>query len=480
MQITMRLYTLIFLATMLFPTLLMSQVSEDAQKLFDAGKYSQAKQLLEKELEENPSNVSINYLLGRTALYTGDIETAKQTLTLAKNKRVNDATLYLGRLYAMQYDFANAEKEFKLYERAMRRNKEALAELEKEREYADLLQRLLSRTEDIQIIDSVVVSKNDFLSAYNLSANGGSLQWTHDFFNEERNEESAVVFMNERKTKVYFSRPATEQGNTLYTMEKMLDNFGGEKMVPSPINTRQDQAYPFIMSDGLTIYFSSKGHESIGGYDIFASRYNLYSNTYLTPNQMNMPFNSPFNDYMMVIDEQKGVGWFASDRYQPEDKVCVYTFIPNQEVRLVNTENADSLANRAKISNIKDSWREGVDYANLLEKASTIKTISDNKQQDFEFVINDDYTYYHLTDFKSFTARELFTNAIEAERKLEIAKKQLEIKRAQYAAATENERLSLTSEILQMERTISELFDQWRLTKVMARNEEIRHINVLK
>ena len=480
MQITMKFYTLILLATMLFPTLLMSQVSEDAQKLFDAGKYSQAKQLLEKELEENPSNVSINYLLGRTALYTGDIETAKQTLTLAKNKRVNDATLYLGRLYAMQYDFANAEKEFKLYERAMRRNKEALAELEKEREYADLLQRLLSRTEDIQIIDSVVVSKNDFLSAYNLSANGGSLQWTHDFFNEERNEESAVVFMNERKTKVYFSRPATEQGNTLYTMEKMLDNFGGEKMLPSPINTRQDQAYPFIMSDGLTIYFSSKGHESIGGYDIFASRYNLYSNTYLTPNQMNMPFNSPFNDYMMVIDEQKGVGWFASDRYQPEDKVCVYTFIPNQEVRLVNTENADSLANRAKISNIKDSWREGVDYANLLEKASTIKTISDNKQQDFEFVINDDYTYYHLTDFKSFTARELFTNAIEAERKLEVAKKQLEIKRAQYAAATENERLSLTSEILQMERTISELFDQWRVTKVMARNEEIRHINVLK
>ncbi len=393
---------------------------------------------------------------------------------------MNDATLYLGRLYAMQYDFANAEKEFKLYERAMRRNKEALAELEQEREYANLLQRLLSRTEDIQIIDSVVVSKNDFLSAYNLSANGGSLQWTHDFFNEERNEESAVVFMNERETKVYFSRPATEQGNTLYTMEKMLDNFGGEKMLPSPINTRQDQAYPFIMSDGLTIYFASKGHESIGGYDIFASRYNFYSNTYLTPNQMNMPFNSPFNDYMMVIDEQKGVGWFASDRYQPEDKVCVYTFIPNQEVRLVNTEDADSLANRAKISNIKDSWREGVDYANLLEKASTIKTISDNKQQDFEFVINDDYTYYHLTDFKSFTARELFTNAIEAERKLEVAKKQLEIKRAEYAAAAENDRLSLTTEILQMERTISELFDQWRVTKVMARNEEIKHINVLK
>lgn len=480
MQITMKFYTLILLATMLFPTLLMSQVSEDAQKLYDEGKYSQAKELLEKELEENPADASINYLLGRVALHTGDIAIAKQTLSLAKKKRVHNATLYLGRLHAMQYDFTNAEKEFKLFERAKRRDKEAMVELEKEREYADLLQRLVSRTEDIQIIDSVVVSKSDFLSAYNLSLNGGSLEWTHDFFNEQWSDESSVVFMNERKTKVYFSRPATEQGNTLYTMEKMLDNFGGEKMLPAPINTPQDQAFPFIMSDGLTIYFASKGHESIGGYDIFASRYNLYSNTYLTPNQMNMPFNSPFNDYMMVIDEQKGVGWFASDRYQPQDTVCVYTFIPNQEVRLVLTEDVDSIANRAKITNIKDSWREGVNYTDLLEKASTIRTINDSKQQDFVFVINDDHTYYHLTDFRSFTARELFENAMEAERKLEETKKELAIKRAQYEVASAINKSSLATEILQMEKTVAELFDQWRMTKVMARNEEIRDINVLK
>ena len=73
MQITMKFYTLILLVTMLFPTLLMSQVSGDAQKLYDEGKYSQAKELLEKELEENPSNASISYLLGRAAVYTGDI-----------------------------------------------------------------------------------------------------------------------------------------------------------------------------------------------------------------------------------------------------------------------------------------------------------------------------------------------------------------------------------------------------------------------
>ncbi len=461
---------------MFFPSLLLSQVSEEAQKLFDQGKYSQAKELLENDLEVNPADASINYLLGRAALYVGDIETANRSLSLAKSKRYHDATLYLGRMYAMQYKFEAAEKEFTAYERVKRRDKEAIAVLEEEREYADRLKRLVSRTEDIQIIDSVVVTKDNFLIAYNLSKSGGSLQWAHDFFNESEKDKNSVVFMNERETKVYFSRPATEQGSTLYTMEKMLDNFGNEKKLPAPISNSEDQAYPFIMSDGLTIYFASKGHESIGGYDLFISRYNLYSDTYLNPNQMNMPFNSPFNDYMMVIDEQKGIGWFASDRYQPEDKVCVYTFIPNQEVRLVITEEEDSIANRAKINNIKDSWRVGVDYSSLLQKASTINTTEKSKQQDFEFVINNDYTYHNFSDFKSFSARELFTNAMEVERKLEEAKKELAIKRAQYASSSSNQS-SLKTEILLMEKTVGELYDQWKVVKVMARNEEIRYIN---
>ena len=263
-------------------------------------------------------------------------------------------------------------------------------------------------------------------------------------------------------------------------MEEMLENFGNEKMLPSPITTAEDQAYPFILSDGLTIYFASKGHETSGGYDLFVSRYNLYSDTYLNPNQLNMPFNSPFNDYMMVIDEQKGIGWFASDRYQPEDKVCVYTFIPNQEVRLVLTEDEEQLENRAKINNIKDSWREGLDYSNLLNKARTINSIEESKQQDFEFVINNDFTYYHLSDFSSFSAREYFIDALEFERQLEEAEKELAIKRAQYSAAPSSNRSSLTTEILLLEKTVAQLYDQYKVTKVMARNEEIKHINASK
>ena len=125
-----RLTVLMFL---MFPAWLFSQVSDEAQKLYDDGNYSQAKLALEKDFEESPTNTSVNYLLGMSAMHTGDVETAKEALTFAQKKKVYDATLYLGRLYAMQYKFDAAEKEFTAYQKVKRRDKEALDLLEVER-----------------------------------------------------------------------------------------------------------------------------------------------------------------------------------------------------------------------------------------------------------------------------------------------------------------------------------------------------------
>ena len=53
----------------------------------------------------------------------------------------------------------------------------------------------------------------------------------------------------------------------------------------------------------------------------------MNTDTYLAPENVGMPFNSPYNDYMYVIDEFNNLGWFASDRYQPEDKSAyMYSF----------------------------------------------------------------------------------------------------------------------------------------------------------
>ena len=91
--------------------------------------------------------------------------------------------------------------------------------------------------------------------------------------------------------------------------------------------------YPFMLSDGQTLYFAAKNEESLGGYDIYMTRYDNDERKYLAPENLGMPFNSPANDYLLVIDEFNNLGGFASDRNQPADSVCLYTFIPNESRR---------------------------------------------------------------------------------------------------------------------------------------------------
>lgn len=451
----------------------MGQSVDDAKKWYLEGDFTQAKPFFEAEYRVNPNNAQLNLWLGVIAFAESDYQKAQHYLEFASQKNIPESYLQLGQLYTKMYRFAEAEKEFTRYEKANRRNKQSLALLTPYKEYADKLKRLINRTEDVQIIDSIVVPKFDFLSVYKLSSSAGSLQTVSNFFRDQPNN-NQVLFLNERRDKIYYPQDDSILGSNLYTMEKLLDNFGNEKRLSESINQDGDQAYPFVMPDGLTIYFSSTGHSSLGGYDLFVTRYNLATNSYLTPNQLNMPFNSPFNDYMMAIDEEKGIGWFVSDRFQPKDSVCVYTFVPSPEVTLLENEDASYLANRARISSIKESWKLGADYSTLLQRSHTTAVPQRTTQKkDFTFFINDEKNYYTLPDFKNATARSLFSQAINLKDRLNQRENELSEKRRQIAESSNSP--SLTASILNLEKETENLFREIESLEFRARNEEIRN-----
>ena len=62
----------------------------------------------------------------------------------------------------------------------------------------------------------------------------------------------------------------------------------------------------------------------------------------------------------LVIDEFNDLGWFASDRYQPEGKVCIYVFIPNSSKQVYNYEgmDPDKMISLAQLHSIKDTWTD--------------------------------------------------------------------------------------------------------------------------
>ena len=465
-------YILLILILTAVPFLVKGQSLDEAKKWYLEGNFKDAKPIFEDAYNQNPNQADINLWLGVIALSENNLTTAEKYLQFASQKKIQGAYLHLGELYVKTYRFKDAEKEFDKYEKANRRNKDALEKLESQREYADKLEKMVNRTEDIQIIDSVVLSKRDFLEAYHLSSESGTLLPMNQFF-KEQSADNMPLFMSEREDKIYFSRKDPERGNKIYSMEKLLGDFGNEKRLSESVNQNGDQAYPFVMTDGLTIYFASTGHGSLGGYDIFVTRYNLGSDSYLTPNHLNMPFNSPFNDYMMVIDEEKGVGWFASDRLQDQDRVCIYTFIPVNGIALLDSDDEDYLSRRAMITSIRESWKPGENYAQLVQIAKQETEKSEKAQKDFEFVINDDKTYFTLDDFRHAAARTLFSRAIELGEKLARSESELNQKREQFANGTKSQ--SLIDSILALERENESSSREIESLKLRARNEEIRN-----
>ena len=161
----------------------------------------------------------------------------------------------------------------------------------------------------------------------------------------------------------------------------------------------------FYDTDGITIYYASDGPGSMGGYDIFVTRYNTNTDSYLMPENVGMPFNSPYNDYMYVIDEFNDLGWFASDRYQPEGKVCIYVFIPNSSKQVYNYEgmDPDKMISLAQLHSIKDTWTDTDAVKGARERLRTAANAKPQttKKHDFQFIIDDHSTYYQLDDFRS-------------------------------------------------------------------------------
>ena len=197
---------------------------------------------------------------------------------------------------------------------------------------------------------------------------------------------------------------------------------------------------------------------------------------YLVPENVGMPFNSPYNDYMYVIDEYNNLGWFASDRFQPEGKVCIYVFIPNNSKQTYNYEAMDQqqMIRLAQIHSLKETWKDKKAVAEAqqrLEAAMSHKP-QERRIADFEFVIDDNTTYYLLKDFKSAKAKQLFQRYQQMEKDYRQQEEKLNSMRLRYATGNKQEKTILTPAILDLEKRILQMSGELDALEINVRNAE--------
>lgn len=113
--------------------------------------------------------------------------------------------------------------------------------------------------------------------------------------------ESHVAIAFDNKTAYFVSnRPGGYGGKDIYKATKLEDGTWGniENLGPE-INTKYEEDGVFIHPDGKTLYFSSQGHNTMGGYDIFMSSYD--DGKWSTPENVGYPVNSPDDDIFFVL-----------------------------------------------------------------------------------------------------------------------------------------------------------------------------------
>lgn len=128
---------------------------------------------------------------------------------------------------------------------------------------------------------------------------------------------------------LYFAseRPEGLGGRDIYVSDKMPDGSWGKARNLGPaVNTPYNEDSPFIHPDGITLFFSSEGHNSIGGYDIMYST--LKNGTWSTPTNLGYPINTTEDERFYVLAADGAHGYFSSDRKGGFGQQDIYTVTP--------------------------------------------------------------------------------------------------------------------------------------------------------
>ena len=447
-----------------------AQTLSQAKKMFENAEYVKARDAFSKLIKRSPNSAEYNYYYGASLYETGELNQAVPYLEKSAKRNYIGAFRYLGKAYADLYRYEEAVENYETHIEWLvekdRDTEQAEAELSELRKKA----RMFKSVEKVAVIDSFVVSKNKFLDAYKISTTSGTLELTDNG--------NGSIYENELGNKRILSE-MKDSVMQLFTQIKLLDGWQEKEPIES-LNENGNVNYPFLMGDGVTLYYASDGDGTLGGYDIFVTRYDSEDNTYLRPSNIGMPFNSSANDYMYAIDEFHNLGWFVTDRNQPADTVCVYVFVPNESKVNYNYETTDPkvITDAATLRSIRTTWTDENLVRNARQRLATLKYAEDEvtPKNDFHFIIDDSATYTVWSDFHSTEALEAYRQLIQKEKDLNHFEQTLQQKRMEYVNGNEATKKKLEPSILDLEKRIPQLKTEIEKLTINVRNLEIQKL----
>lgn len=156
----------------------------------------------------------------------------------------------------------------------------------------------------------------------------------NDQINTRDFEHGAAI--NKEGNVIYFAsnRPGGFGGFDIYKIEKdEEDNWGEPENLGAAINTEYDENFPSLSKDETTLYFATKGHASMGGYDLFQALYNAEEDTWGGARTLGVPLNTPYDEMGISFVEDGKVGYIAANRNEGFGKMDIYRVRIDQDAQ---------------------------------------------------------------------------------------------------------------------------------------------------
>ena len=328
-----------FIVLNLLCTQLSAQVSFESQEelekaanaFFEAKEYTKAKPLFSQLLSKDAMNPNYNYRFGTCMMFT-EADPLKPLPYIeggAGSKGVNpEAHYFLGRSYQFNYRFEDAIASFEKG-KSSGFNTPGI-DLNRSIEECRNGKLLYNASIDFKPALDKEVLASEFYRPYDFRKLKGKVIPMPPNFKTKYDEKNLIgtVIYTPTSSEVLIYASYGEDGTNAKDLYRVNRLPSGEwalpQRLPSSINTKYDEDFAFYDEQAQTLFFASKGHNTMGGYDIFTSKYAADANTWSSPVNLQYPINSPFDDFLYVSDDEGKEAFFTTARQTGEGKLRVY------------------------------------------------------------------------------------------------------------------------------------------------------------
>lgn len=331
-----------------------AELKQKAEKSYQSNDFEQATISFLKLVALQPRDSYYNLRYGTCLLYNAEKkQDAIRYLEFSSKQEGTDPEVFyfLGKAYHLNYRFDDAINSYETYKSKTGTKGTKLHDVDKAIAESRNGKTLLASLNELVVFDKKNAKQSEFYRMYKLDKFTGSIVVgsTYQSKIDKKRGFIPIIYFPSNPNYVFFASYGESEvsGKDIYFRTKNAAGAWQDAVkIATNVNTNFDEDFPFFNTIDSCLYFSSKGHNSMGGFDIFKCSFDLNTGKAGTVQNLDFPVSSSDDDLFYMVDSLGEKAYFASARQSANGKIHVY------EVQ-VKSNPSRLIAIQGKVTNLK-------------------------------------------------------------------------------------------------------------------------------